>query len=118
MAYTISTTGMEELEAKLRLAGEAAQGVAAASLYEGAGIVADAVSQAVHGIATSPFKYARNGEKRKPSPEEKAILEGAAKGIAKFSIKLTKKGKFNAKIKFAGDATYKTSTKSIQITIK
>ena len=84
MAYTISTTGMEELEAKLKLAGNAAQGVAAASLYEGAGVVADAVSQAVHGIATSPFKYARNGEKRKPSPEEKAMLEGAAKGIAKF----------------------------------
>lgn len=41
-----------------------------------------------------------------------------SKGVAKFSIKLTKKGKYNAKIKFAGDATYKTSTKSIQITIK
>ena len=84
MAYTISTTGMDELEKKLRLAGDAAQGVAAASLYEGAGIVADSVSRAVHGIATSPFKYARNGEKRKPSPEEKALLESASKGVAKF----------------------------------
>ena len=84
MAYTISTTGMKELEAKLRLAGNAAQGVAAASLYEGAGVMADAVSRAVHGIATSPFKYARNGEKRKPSPEEKALLESASKGVAKF----------------------------------
>ena len=84
MAYTIATTGMKELEAKLKLAGEAAQGVAAASLYEGAGIMADAVSRSVHGIATSPFKYARNGERRKPSPEEKALLESASKGVAKF----------------------------------
>lgn len=41
-----------------------------------------------------------------------------AKGIAKFSIKLTKKGKYTAKIKFAGDDTYKSSGKSIKITIK
>ena len=41
-----------------------------------------------------------------------------AKGIAKFTIKLTKKGKFAAKIKFAGDATYNASNKSIKITIK
>ena len=41
-----------------------------------------------------------------------------AKGVAKFTIKLTKKGKFVAKIKFAGDATYKASNKSIKITIK
>lgn len=41
-----------------------------------------------------------------------------AKGIAKFTIKLTKKGKYSAKIKFAGDKTYKSSTKSIKITIK
>ena len=40
------------------------------------------------------------------------------KGVATFKIKLTKKGKFTAKIKFAGDKTYKASTKSIKITIK
>ena len=40
------------------------------------------------------------------------------KGVAKFTIKLTKKGKYTAKIKFAGDKTYKASTKSIKVTIK
>jgi len=41
-----------------------------------------------------------------------------AKGLAKFTIKLNKKGKFTAKIKFAGEKTYKYSTKSIKIIIK
>ena len=41
-----------------------------------------------------------------------------AKGVAKFNVKLTKKGKYSAKIKFAGDATYKASNKSIKITVK
>ena len=39
-------------------------------------------------------------------------------GIAKFNIGLTKKGKYTASIKFAGDNTYKGSSKSIKITIK
>ena len=84
MAYKVTTTGMDELEQKLRSLGDAAQGVAAAGLYEGAGVMADAVSRAVHGIATSPFRYAAGGQKRKPSQEEKALLENAQKGVAKF----------------------------------
>ena len=40
------------------------------------------------------------------------------KGVAKFTIKLTKKGKYTAKIKFAGDNTYKASSKTIKIRIK
>ena len=40
------------------------------------------------------------------------------KGVAKFTIKLTKKGKYTAKIKFAGDDTYKASSKTIKIRIK
>ena len=40
------------------------------------------------------------------------------KGVAKFTIKITKKGKYTAKIKFAGDKTYKASSKSIKIRIK
>ena len=46
--------------------------------------MADKVSQAVSGIATEKFKYAANGKKRKPSPEEKAILMNARHGVAKF----------------------------------
>ena len=41
-----------------------------------------------------------------------------AKGVAKFTIKLTKKGKYAALIKFAGDKTYKASSKKIKVTIK
>ena len=41
-----------------------------------------------------------------------------SKGVAKFTIKLTKKGKYTTKIKFAGDKTYKASSKSIKITVK
>lgn len=84
MAYTMKVDGMGELSKMLSTLGNAAQGVAAASLYEGAGVMADAVSQAVHGIATEPFRYASGGQKRKPSPEEKAIIEAAPKGVAKF----------------------------------
>ena len=40
------------------------------------------------------------------------------KGVAKFTIKITKKGKYSAKIKFAGDKTYKASSKTIKIRIK
>ena len=83
MSYWIKTEGFEELSDKMDRLGNAAQGVAAAALFVGAGITADAVSQAVHGIATAPFKYVKDGQ-RMPSPEEKAILENAPKGIAKF----------------------------------
>ncbi len=42
-----------------------------------------------------------------------------AKGKATFKItKLTKKGKFNAVIRFAGDKTYNAVTKKVKITIK
>ena len=42
-----------------------------------------------------------------------------AKGKATFKItKLTKKGKFTATIKFAGDKTYKAAIKKVKITIK
>ena len=84
MAYSIQVTGMEELLKKMDKLPEIADKVAAEALYEGAGVVADQVSQAVRGIATEPFRYAAGGRTRKPSPEEKAIMQGAAKGISKF----------------------------------
>ena len=84
MAYKISTSGMDDLLGKLQKAGDAAHDIAAAGLYEGAGVMADAVSQAVRGIATEPFRYAAGGRRRLPSPEEKAVLEVAEKGVAHF----------------------------------
>lgn len=41
-----------------------------------------------------------------------------SKGIAKFTLKLVKKGKYTAKVQFAGDQTYKSSAKYIKIVIK
>ena len=85
MAYKISTSGMDELLGKLQKAGDAAHDIAAVGLYEGAGVMADAVSRAVRGIATKRFKYpAPPGKQRMPSPEEKAVLEAAQKGVAHF----------------------------------
>ena len=84
MAYKVSTSGMDKLTQMLKNAGEAAHDIAAESLYEGAGVMADAVTRAVDSIATEPFQYAAGGHKRLPSPEEKALLESAEKGVAHF----------------------------------
>lgn len=84
MGFSFRVEGMEELERIMARAPEKAARVAAEGLYEGAGVMANAVGRAVQGIATEPFKYVKNGKKRKPSPEEKAILANARKGIAKF----------------------------------
>lgn len=84
MAFSFEVTGMNELIGNMDKLEEQAPHVAARGLYDGAGVVADAVSQAVQGIATEPFKYAARGKTRKPSPEEKAIVTGAKHGVAKF----------------------------------
>ena len=84
MPFKIQVTGFEELNRKMGKLPENAAKVAAEALYEGAGVVADKVSSAVQGIATEPFKYAARGKKRKPSPEEKAIVASAKHGVAKF----------------------------------
>ena len=41
-----------------------------------------------------------------------------AKGVATFKVKLTKKGKYTATAKFAGDTSYKAITKKAKITLK
>ena len=84
MGFSIQVEGMNELIQAMGKLPEQAEKVAAEALYEGAGVMADAVSRAVNGIATEPFKYAAGGRQRMPSPEEKAILTSAKKGVAKF----------------------------------
>ena len=84
MAWTIQVEGMDELVQGMDKLPEKAEQVAALALFEGAGVMADAVSQAVQGIATEPFKFAVRGKKRLPSPEEKAIVANAKHGVAKF----------------------------------
>ena len=83
MAMTIRTDGIEELGSMLARLGEKAQDVASGALFEGAGVVGDAFTNAVRSIRTEKFRYAGNGKTRLPSPEEKAALEGKS-GIAKF----------------------------------
>ena len=89
MSFSIEISGMEDLIAKMNKLEDKGRDVASLALYEGARVVADAVSGAVQGIATEEFRYKKFGT-RLPSPEEKSILMGARKGVAKF--KKTKSG--------------------------
>ena len=84
MPFSLQVDGLKELAGKLDKLPEKAADVAALALYDGAGVVADTVSREVQGISTEPFRYAAGGRKRKASPEEKAILQQAPKGVAKF----------------------------------
>ena len=84
MPFSVQWDGADELLRKMDKLPEKAAKIAAEALYEGAGVMADAVSQAVQGIATEEFRYAKGGRRRLPSPEEKAIVAGAKHGVAKF----------------------------------
>ena len=85
MAMTIKTEGLTEVSEMLTRLGAKAQDVASGALFDGAGVVADAFTAAVNSIQTAPFKYARPGHTRLPSPEEKQALIGRV-GIAKFKV--------------------------------
>jgi hypothetical protein len=85
MAYTAKIEGMEELDRLLDALGDSAGYVASQALYAGAGEMAKAVQESILSIQTAPFKWAREGDSRLPSPEEKNILlENGSMGIAKF----------------------------------
>ena len=84
MPYEMKIDGMAEISETLSKLEEQAPAVAAKALYEGAGIMADAMRSEIDKIKTAEFKYAKNGEKRLPSPEEKQALDEAPVGIAKF----------------------------------
>lgn len=84
MPFSIQIDGIDRLIGNIDRLPQKAADVAALALYEGAGVVADAVSKAVDGIATEKFRYAQGGRKRKPSPEEKALIASAKRGVAKF----------------------------------
>ena len=82
--WGIHVEGMDQLASAFDKLPDKARKVASEALYEGAGVVADAVSSAVNSIATEKFQYAKGGRKRLPSPEEKAILLNSRHGVAKF----------------------------------
>ena len=90
MSYSIEVTGLDDAMRKLDELGKKGQQIVARGLYEGAGVMADKVSREVHGISTEPFQYATGGKKRKASPEEKAIIENARKGVSKFKKSATR----------------------------
>ncbi len=87
MGYKIKVDGMAEVSEMLNQMEEAAPGVAAGALYEGAGVVADALNKGAESIKTEPFHYVVFPGRitRLPSPEEKEIVVTAAAGIAKFN---------------------------------
>ena len=85
MAYSIKAEGMEEISQLLSKLADAAPGAAAQALYEGARVMDEALTKEMRGIKTAPFKYAKDGEERLPSPEEKQALLDAGIGIARFN---------------------------------
>jgi len=84
MPFYMKIDGMAEISEQLSKLEERAPAVAAMAVYDGAAVMQKALRKAMESIKTAPFKYAKNGEQRLPSPEEKAILEQAGIGIAKF----------------------------------
>jgi glutamate synthase domain-containing protein 1 len=86
MAFVMKTEGMTEISEMLTQMAERAQGAAAQGLYDGAGVMADAIAAGAKSIKTEPFHYAAvpGITTRMPSPEEKEIVLNAAAGIAKF----------------------------------
>ena len=84
MSYTVKTTGMKEVQEMLETLAESAPKAAASALYDGAGTMRNEMETQAKLIRTAPFKYASGGETRLPSPEEKAIVEKGAIGVAKF----------------------------------
>lgn len=83
MAMTLKADGLDALGQELANLGNKATEIASAALFDGAKVVADAMSAATKSIKTAPFKYAKPGETRLPSPQEKSALDRKV-GIASF----------------------------------
>ena len=86
MAYKLEVDGLTEFSQSLDRMAEKAETVAAGALYEGAGIMAEAVNRGAEKIKAETFHYAvfPGTTTRLPSEEEKEIVRAAAAGIAKF----------------------------------
>jgi hypothetical protein len=66
MPYTLQVEGMEEITAMLADVENSAQGIAALALYEGAGIVADAISKGMLVPITHSSRFIRLNIKNHP----------------------------------------------------
>ena len=123
MAYELKVDGMAEISEKLTKLEEKAPGVAARALYVGAGIMSKEIFKEIGKIKTAPFKYAKDGETRLPSPEEKEVLQQVAVGIAKFdhngaevqtSVGFNQSGYANVNFKHM-NASARTNYKAVNI---
>ena len=90
MPYRFKSEGVDEIMKMIAQLDDQAMFVASMALYEGAGVMADAITKSAASIKTEPFHYAAvDGTMRLPSPEEKEILmNSGAVGIAKFRKRL------------------------------
>ena len=87
MAIRMKEEGLTEVIKLIYSLDEQAEFVAAMSLYDGAAVMADAVTAEAKTIKTEPFHYAavEGVTYRLPSPEEKKIVtDSGAMGISKF----------------------------------
>ena len=84
MPYEMKVDGMVEISELLEELDSKAPAVAAQALYEGAAVMRNGLQKQAETIRTAPFKYAKGGETRLPSPEEKEIVIQAGIGVAKF----------------------------------
>ena len=87
MPYRMKTEGIGEAIEMLKQLDDKAYFVASQALFEGAQIVANAVTAEAKKIKTAPFHYAavEGATKRLPSPEEKDIVTAqGAMGISRF----------------------------------
>ena len=87
MAMTVSTSGIESLEKMLQRMGDKAPDIAAAALYDGADIIADAYTRAAGSVkAKRRQHYEPDGQNpskaRYPTAEEKEALKKI--GVARF----------------------------------
>lgn len=89
MPYRFETEGIKDIIKQIYAIEDQADFIAAHALYEGAAVMADAINVEAKTIKTAPFKYAKNGDTRLPSPEEKEMITSSgAMGIAKFRKRL------------------------------
>ena len=83
MAYELKVDGMTEISEMLSKLEEAAPGVAAQALYEGAGIMSSEIQSAAAKIRTGPGPT-RESARYATEAEKEAVLSVGA-GIAKFN---------------------------------
>ena len=83
MPFEMKVDGMEEISEQLSQLSDSAPAVAAMALYEGAGVMVEAIKKGVESIRTEKFRG--KAGTRLPSPEEKEIVMNATVGIAKFN---------------------------------